>query len=195
MKGNPGLSILIAIGSVASVPAMAGMSAEIGGGLTFPSGDFGDAAERGWEGHAGIDFPLRSCFSLGPEAAYGRMNASDEYIASIGGEPGTFDDARFSLWRAGVRGQFQLASSGTWSPVVGAGVGAYGLNTKVTTLFAGERSFGDTNAGVSARGGVLIRPEFAGAFSLMAGYHTIFTERNATNYFDLTASWNFGGGE
>ncbi len=172
-----------------------GVSAGIGGGLTFPTGNFADRAQRGWQGFGALDFPVGNRLSLGIDGAYSRMKGSDDYVRALGGEPGGFDEVKLSLWRVGGRAQWHLVTTGELIPFLTAGVGAYGLSSKFSSLFSGESSSSTTNAGVCAGVGVLFKPEFSGTFALNGTYHDIFTEGSSTTYIDLSVAWYFGAGE
>lgn len=50
----------------------------VGGGPTFPSGEYGDYANTGWMAHAGLGFPVGpQGMSVGVDAFYGQNNHSD----------------------------------------------------------------------------------------------------------------------
>jgi len=47
----------------------------LGAGVTFPSGDYGDYANTGWLGSAGVGFPIGDAgLAVGGEAFYGQNN-------------------------------------------------------------------------------------------------------------------------
>jgi hypothetical protein len=173
------------IGMVSSVAAA--VSVTVGGGPVFPATGFGDEIQRGWQGVGSLEVPLNSHSRIGVEGAYAGMDRTRE---SAGGIP----QARFYIWRAGVLEEFDLRPPGTFVPVLGAGAGIYGTTIKFPSL-SGDVRLSDMFAGLSLRAGLLVNPELPGAFGLMAGLHAMMSNGGSMTFFDLTASWRFGGGE
>ena len=51
----------------------------VGGGATFPTGDFGDLANTGWQAIGGVLFPVGpEGLMVGADAFYGQNNHKDE---------------------------------------------------------------------------------------------------------------------
>jgi len=65
------LALLVLIPATASAQAFG----FLGAGVTFPSGDYGDYANAGWLGSAGVGFPIGDAgLAVGAEAFYGQNN-------------------------------------------------------------------------------------------------------------------------
>lgn len=70
----PLLLVLLAV----PVVAQAQVYVFLGGGPTFPNGDYGNYAKTGWIAHAGVGVPVGPAgLSVGLDAFYGQNNHSD----------------------------------------------------------------------------------------------------------------------
>ena len=185
--------VFLGLVSLAPVTATAGgTSVSIGGGWLMPAGDFSDVAKSGWQVFGGFDVPLASRFSLGFDGAYSPLKTTDAFLTANGAEPGTLDEGKVTLWRGGAHGDY-LLGQGQTIPFLRAGVGAYGVKTKVTTLFFGDHEASDVKAGVSLGAGLLFKPEFGGSFELGAAYHRV--SGGGVSFSELRIAWRWGGGE
>jgi opacity protein-like surface antigen len=185
-----GYLVFTAVSLAASQALGDGASLGVGGGWVIPAADFAEVAESGWHVAASLDFPATSRLSLGLAGDYSPLKATDEFMVASGAEPGTFDEGKVQLWWAGARGDV-LLSQGQTIPFLRGGVGAYGIKTKVTTLFFGDQEDSEVKAGLELGGGLLFRPELAGAVELGAAYHLVFG--GDTRFAELCVLWRFGG--
>lgn len=75
---------MVAAGALLLVAAPAATQAQwvwVGGGLSIPTGDAGDALNAGWMGTVGVGFPIgESGLGVAAEGFYGQNNASDEAV-------------------------------------------------------------------------------------------------------------------
>jgi hypothetical protein len=170
-----------------AMPAMAqgGAKFSVGGGLTLPLGDFGDAANTGWHGLAAVSFvPNNFPVGIQIDGMYQRFGLDD------GGFFG--DDANFRLIQGTANAvyKFQTSEETKIRPYLIGGVGLY--NGKV----GGDNIIGDpeseTDFGINGGAGF----DFAaGSVSLFVEgrFHNIFTEGESTNLIPITVGIRLGG--
>ena len=87
MKSRTLLSLAAAALFMTVPTALFAQNIFVGGGITFPTGEFGDYAESGWVGVAGVLFPVgEGGLNVGVEGFYGQNNHMDANGAKIDGD-------------------------------------------------------------------------------------------------------------
>lgn len=115
-----------------AVSALAGSWAfTLGGGLSMPTGDFGDEDElgagSGFVVDGALEYRVNDMFAVGLDASWLRnAHASEgESVDLGGGTTYTLDEDKFTTWQVGVHGKYFLPLGGNLSPYLLGGVGIY----------------------------------------------------------------------
>jgi hypothetical protein len=156
-------------------------SFHIGGGLSLPNGDFGDAFKTGFQALGGVKFGLGAMpFAIRVDAIYGQNSAEDALNTALG-----VDDAKAKFFGglAGAQYGFGPAAASV-HPYIMAQLGM--VNGKTTCSgcnFDGSTDF-------TFLGGVGID---VGKFFIEGKYMSIQSDVSA-NMIVVSAGLNFGGG-
>lgn len=164
---------------LAGIPALATAQARgyvgLGGGMAFPTGTFGDAADTGYLGQiiAGITGPSSR---LG-----GRVDGM--FISN--------DYGPYTYQQVGVMGDVVLSprARAKTAPYLLAGLGF--VNGKTTGT--GSPLGSETKLAFNAGGGLDIRTRGQVSVYLEARWVTVRTEVNSTSYFPVTIGLRWGG--
>ncbi len=173
-------AVLMATAGVA--PALGQASFSLGGGVTLPLGDFGDAAGTGFHGLAGVSFvPSGSPVGIQVDGMYQRLGADDELA---------FGDEDFQIIQGTANAvyTFTTAEESTFHPYLIGGVGLY--NIKLTGDDAPDS---ETDFGINAGAGFDFRAGSIGLF-IEGRFHNVFTEGESTNFIPITVGVRLGGG-
>ena len=157
-----------------AIPAQAQTTLYIGGGATFPTGDFGDAFSTGWMGVGGVLFGMGdSGFSVGGEVFYGQNGAKDEYST-------VFGDATTSPYGVMAIADYAFGSEDGLRPYLFGGLGLMVLRISGDNFESdSESKFGyEFGAGLSFPIGLFVEGRYMGA--------------EDANYFAALAGWSFG---
>jgi opacity protein-like surface antigen len=148
----------------------------VGGGATFPTGEFGDYADTGWIGVAGVLFPVgEGGLNVGVEGFYGQNNHND------------VDGDKTNPYGAMAILEYDIGDD--------EGVGAYlfggaGLLVHKFGTDATEGGGSETNFGYEAGAGVSF--PLGGSTSLWAEGR--YMGASGTNFFGILAGLGFGIG-
>jgi Outer membrane protein beta-barrel domain len=175
----------VLMASVGAAPAMAqGAKFSLGGGLTLPLGDFGDAAGTGFHGLAAVSFqPANFPIAIQVDGMYHRFGAEED----IFGDDVNF---RFLQGTANAVYRFQTSEETKIRPYLIGGLGLY--NSKAT----GDGVVGDpestTDFGINGGAGFDFQ---AGAVALFVEgrFHNVFSDPENTNFIPLTVGVRLGG--
>jgi len=174
----------VLMASVGAAPAVA-QRAEftVGGGLSLPLSDFGDAASTGWHGLAGVSF-TPSSFPLGiqVDGMFQRFGVDDL--------PDDFD-ANFQIIQGTANAvyKFNTAEQTKVRPYLIGGVGLY--SSKATGDDVIDDS-SETDFGINAGAGFDFRLGAVGAF-VEGRFHNVFSDPDNTNFIPITVGVRFGG--
>lgn len=177
----------VLLASVGVAPALAQSAAKfsLGGGLTLPLGDFGDAAGTGWHGLAAVSFqPTGSPVGIQVDGMFQRLSADD--IVGVG------DDVNFQIIQGTANAVYKFQSSEETKvrPYIIGGVGLY--NFKET----GDDVVGDpgseTDFGINGGAGFDFQTGSVALF-VEGRFHNIFTEGSNTNFIPFTVGVRLGG--
>ncbi len=176
-------SLLAALALVGfALPAQADAQATIyiGGGASFPTGEFGDYSNTGWLATGGVLVGVGpQGLDLGLELFYGQNNHKEE--ASF------FENEKTSLYGAMAIVDYTFGEAGKIRPYVFGGLGI--LIHRFSAANISSQS--DTNFGYEAGAGL--------AFPLGSGSTSLYVEgrymgASGTNLFGLLAGFAFGVG-
>lgn len=170
------LSLLTTFLFLLAVPAaVSGQGIFVGGGVTIPTGDFGDYADTGWLASAGFSFDIGEAgLSAGVEGFYGENKHSDV----DGDKTNPYGAMGFLLYRAG-----NAESVGPYF------YGGAGLLVHRFSPASGD-SESDTNFGYEAGAGL----DFPFSDNVGAWVEGRFMGASDTNFFGIVAGLGFGLG-
>ncbi len=157
-----GTVLLLAAGVAA--PAQAQLSAF--GGVSFPTGKFGDLAGTGWQLGAAYDFSLLPIVSIGAWGAYNRFGLDNA-------------DGNYNSWELLARGKLNLPITGLYG-WLGLGLSNSKLSNKNLDT---DR---ETDFTWALGGGWKMT-----LIDINLTYHQIGTEETTSNYFTLGAGVSF----
>ena len=152
------------------------------GGLSAPTGDFGDEADTGWLGAAGVTFPVGEAgLWAGAEGLYGQNSSSSDA-----------EDENFKLFSAmGILG-YDIPTESTVSPYVFGGLGLMSLSSPIEGIDGSdsESGFGwQLGGGVGFETGGNISPFVEGR------YQSASINDATTSIFGIEAGVSIGLGD
>jgi opacity protein-like surface antigen len=158
-----------------AVPAQAQTTLYIGGGATFPTGDFGDSS-TGWMGAGGVIFGLGDGgFGVGGEVFYGQNSYSD------------LDGAKTTPYGVMAIADYSFGSEGNLRPYVFGGAGLMVHRFSFEDFSDSESAFGyQAGAGLSFPIGLFVEGRFMGSASMGEG-----EDSGTTTFFVAMAGWAF----
>ena len=175
----------VLLGTVGAAPAAAqGAKFSVGGGLTLPLSDFGDAASTGFHGLAAVGFqPANLPVGFQIDGMYQRFGLEDA--------PDDFD-GHFQVIQgtANVVYTFTTAEESTFHPYLIGGVGLYNFKAGGDDL---PDSDSETDFGINAGAGFDFQAGAVGLF-VEGRFHNVFSDPDNTNFIPITVGVRFGGG-
>jgi hypothetical protein len=175
---------LVALAAATPVMAQGGAKFSVGGGLTLPLGDFGDAANTGWHGLAAVSF-VPNNFPVGIQI--------DGMYQRFGGDEDVFgNDVNLQLIQGTANAVYRFETSeGTKvHPYLIGGIGLY--NFKET----GDGVVGDpgsnTDFGINGGAGFDFQAGALGLF-VEGRFHNVFSDPDNTNFIPITVGVRLGG--
>lgn len=130
---NPRLSLLIVALALVVAPSLAraagSWSVMLGGGMTVPTGDFGDGAKSGFNFGGGVDYSVNDMLAVGIDGAWNN-NEHKDVGTSFGGF--TLNEDKFTILQVGAHLRAMAPTTGPVKPYGIIGVGMYNLKEKYT---------------------------------------------------------------
>ncbi|MCI0596447.1 MAG: porin family protein [candidate division Zixibacteria bacterium] len=149
--------------------------ADLGGVLTLPMGDFGDAFKMGWRAGANVGYFVTDQIQIGGTGAYSQNKVDD--TTGVG-------DAKFNIWQFGAFGKYMFKMQNpTIAPYVRAGLSMYSGKVSVS----GSSSASSTDFGINGGLGVSFAVSPTASVFVEGAYHNIFTDVTSTNYLAANA--------
>jgi hypothetical protein len=172
------VSIAVAAGAalaLTAATAQAQVALGVGGGLSIPTGDFGDAAKTGWNALANVGYNMPSGLGVRGDFFYGQHSFK-------GGL-----DAKWKL--AGGLGNllYNFPGKSTVTPYVMGTVGFVNLKASATGASASE-----TKITFGGGGGVKFKAGTDASIFAEARYLTINTSGSNANFIPITVGVSFG---
>ena len=174
----------VLMASAGTAPAVAqGAEFSLGGGLTLPLSDFGNAASTGFHGLAGVSFvPSGSPIGIQVDGMFQRFgvdNAPDGF------------DGNFQIIQGTANAVYKFRTSEETKirPYLIGGVGLYSFKATGDDF---PDTGSETDFGINAGAGFDFKLGAAGLF-LEGRFHNVFTEGNNTNFIPVTVGVRFGG--
>ena len=159
---------LFAVVALMAVSASAQIKVNVGGGLLFPMGDFGDAAKTGFGANVGGKYMLNEKMAVGLNVGYFMMGEK-------------FDGLKISV--IPVSGSFSYYfGEGAFKPYASAELGYYTTKVKIDALDMDES---ESDLGFAPVFGVEYALSDKLALDVNAKYHYIMTEDEATTAFGI----------
>jgi hypothetical protein len=177
-KGVAALAVVLL-----TAPALRAQGAEfaIGGGVSIPTGDFGDASDIGWQGTAAISFVPRSMpIGFQFDGTYSRF-----------GVDGPLDiNTQFIYGTGNVVYKFSSSEGTRFRPYLIGGLGLYNVKA------VGDDALSDaseTDFGINAGAGFDFKAGGAGLF-IEGRFHNVFSEGPSdAQFIPITLGIRFGG--
>ena len=174
----------VLMASAGTAPAVAqGAEFSLGGGLTLPLSDFGNAASTGFHGLAGVSFvPSGSPIGIQVDGMFQRFgveNAPDGF------------DGNFQIIQGTANAVYKFRSSEETKirPYLIGGVGLYSFKATGDDF---PDTGSETDFGINAGAGFDFKLGAAGLF-LEGRFHNVFSEGESTNFIPVTVGVRFGG--
>lgn len=147
----------------------------VGGGLTLPLGDFGDAAKLGWHGAAHLGYGLPSGLGFRGEFFYGQ-NKVDANV-----------DAKFKL--AGGMGSltYDFKTAGGLKPYILGGVGYFQVKAE-----GGGGSISESKVAFGGGAGLKFKAGSDANIFVESRYLSVSTSGGATTFVPVTVGVSFG---
>ena len=187
-RAGPLLGLGVASAFAVTLLAAPSLSAQgnrfaLGGGATFPTGDYGDIAKTGWHATGSINFGRHdSRFGFLIDGTYSELGLKDT---------GTFEVRHQWIYGTGnLVFRFKRAGSSKFNPYIIGGGGVYhskGIGKDIDL-------FGDTSAtDFGVNGGLGLNYGLTGiVLYLEARYHTVFSDPSNNNFIPITIGIRFG---
>jgi hypothetical protein len=184
LKGVAALALSTALFASAA-QAQTPVSFGLGGGVSLPLGDFGDAAKTGFHGTGLVEFqPASLPVGIRLDGTYHRIGFSDLQEDFAG--PGNFQMITGTL--NGVY-TFQTAAESKFHPYIIAGAGVYNFKAN----FDDFDDDSETKFGINGGAGFNMGMGSASIF-VEGRFHNVFTEGSSTTFVPITLGVRFGGG-
>lgn len=170
------LALVVFLAAGLSATERKGMfGADLGGVLTMPMGDFGDAFKMGWRAGANVGYFVTDEIQVGATGAYSQNKVDD--TTGVG-------DAKFNIWQFGAFGKYMFKMQNpTIAPYVRAGLGFYNGKTSVS----GGTSTGETDLGMNLGLGASFAVSPTASVFVEGAYHNIFSDPSSINYIAANA--------
>lgn len=123
--------------AASSVHAAPKCTVQVGGGLTVPTGDFGDGAKSGFHVLAGFDYHLTDLIAVGLDGAWNSNQHQDVGITEES-PPGsgifiTLDEDKFTILDFGAHAKLTFpAADSPIHPYAAVGLGMYNVKERYT---------------------------------------------------------------
>lgn len=182
-----GFAALAVVAAVSAAPAHAqGVTFSLGGGLTMPLGDYGDATSTGFNGQVGVGFQPAN-LPIGFEV-------DGHFILNSGNEDlvGDLDiNSRILAGTVNAVYKFKTAETSQFKPYIIAGLGMY--NGKATGDDVPDGVEGETDFGINAGAGFDVAVSSLALF-VEGRFHNVFSDPSNTNLVNINVGVRLGGG-
>jgi opacity protein-like surface antigen len=149
--------------------------ADLGGVLTLPMGDFGDAFKMGWRAGANVGYFVTDQIQVGATGAYSQNKVDD--TTGVG-------DAKLNILQFGAFGKYMFKmQNDRIAPYLKTGVGFYNGKASVS----GGSSASSTDLGINGGVGVAFAVSPTASVFVEGAYHNIFTDVSSTSYIAANA--------
>ena len=158
--------------------------ADLGGVLTLPMGDFGNAFKMGWRAGANVGYFVTDQIQVGATGAYSQNSVNDTTLAPV--------NSKFNILQFGAFGKYMFKmQNDRIAPYLKTGVGFY--NSKVSV--SGGSSASSTDMGINGGLGVSFAVSPTASVFVEGAFHNIFSDPSSTNFITGTAgvAFMFGG--
>jgi opacity protein-like surface antigen len=166
------------------------------GGMAIPTGDFGDVAKTGFQGTLSGQYGVAKNCYFGVDLGYHMWSAKDEINDALVAAPplgfGPGSELKLSALQATAFGTYNFPMADEKQmPYIKIGAGIYNVKSKIEggTL---EEDESESNFGFNLGAGYDYEVSPAYTIGLLAAYHSIQTEGEATNLFTIGAKLAFG---
>jgi len=171
------LALMAVLAAGVSATERKGMfGADLGGVLTLPMGDFGNAFKMGWRAGANAGYFVTDQIQVGATGAYSQNSVNDTTLAPV--------NSKFNILQFGAFGKYMFKmQNDRIAPYLKTGVGFY--NSKVSS--SGPGSGSSTDLGINGGVGVGFAVSPTASVFVEGAYHNIFTSGSSTNYIATNA--------
>jgi len=170
------LALMAVLAAGVSATERKGMfGADLGGVLTLPMGDFGDAFKMGWRAGANVGYFVTDQIQVGATGAYSQNKVDD--TTGVG-------DAKLNILQFGAFGKYMFKmQNDRIAPYLKTGVGFYNGKASVS----GGSSASSTDLGINGGVGVAFAVSPTASVFVEGAYHNIFTDVSSTSYIAANA--------
>jgi len=157
------------------------------GGVSLPTGDYGDLAATGWHLGGSAIRQVNDSWGLGADLGYHRWGGSDQLNVAN-------DEWNFSAVQATGQARFMIPSNGNMKPYLSAGVGLYSFGAKLTSD-SGNADTSESDLGFNFGAGMNFMSKGNQVWGFDGSYHVINTSGtvDATGFnLGLHMLWNVG---
>jgi hypothetical protein len=179
-------AVLMATAGAAPAMAQSGARFSLGGGLTLPLGDFGDAASTGFHGLAAVAFqPADFPVGIQVDGMFQRLGTDEDPVLGD-------VDANFQILQGTANAvyRFQTSEESKVHPYLIGGVGLY--NYKLTGDDIPDGAGSETDFGLNAGAGFEFAAGSVGLF-VEGRFHNVFADGSNLNFIPITVGVRLGG--
>jgi opacity protein-like surface antigen len=128
-------ALTLVLAASASAATAKRIEVTVGGGLTIPTGDFGDGAKSGWNLSGSVDYPVSEMIAVGVHTTW-HNNEHQDVGTTTTIAPGvteTLDEDKFSIVDIGAHAKLRFAAQdASITPYALIGVGMYQVHEAYT---------------------------------------------------------------
>ncbi len=165
----------------------------IQGGMSKPTGDYGDLANAGWNFGGQADYWMNPQWGFGGDVAYHANSGSDAVNAALVADPffGPGSSMKFSVIQYGVHTTYMFPTQGGSAfPYLQGGMGGYNVKSTIDGgLLPSDVS--QSKFGLNFGAGVDFRASPTVNLGVNGTYHYISADPSALNWFGIEGRVTF----
>lgn len=166
------------------------------GGAGIPTGDYGNAANTGWQLGATGTHMLNSQWGIGADVAYHAWSGSNDLNAAAETLFGPGSEYKWSAVQATAHATMAFPTQGNAKPYMQAGLGLYELSLKLSSP-SGDNNTSKSKFGFNLGGGMDFLTSHNMRWGIAANYHIVPAQNDLgsdLNFFTLGANVVWGVG-
>jgi len=142
------------------------------GGLGIPTGNYGDAASKGWHLGATGTHMVNDQWGFGGDVAYHAWSATDDVNAAAEALFGTGSEFKWSAIQATAHAIMAIPTQSNVKPYAKVGMGLYNVDLKLNSP-SGDASQSKSKLGFNVGGGVNFPTKSNMTWGLSGAYHMV----------------------
>lgn len=167
------------------------------GGAGIPTGDYGNAANTGWNLGVSGTHMIDDQWGFGADVGYLAWGASDDLNALAVTTIGPGSEFNWSAIQATAHGVMQFPTQGSVHPYAQVGMGLYSMDLKLKSP-SGNQSTSKSELGYNVGGGVNFPTSSNMKWGISGAYHIVPTGSDYgsdVNFFSLGVNLMWGVGK